>query len=325
MIFATDSRFFLRILCLAILLYAPAVVCFGQSVEQDPVFFDDQQPRLDLTAPLEHTLDLNILNQSRDLHWYSMFTQVPSNWARSASWSLQSESVPAIAGIGVMTYALIRTDNETWKATHKLYRTSQSFSDVSNYAVAMGDGRFHLGVATAFAGYGWLMNDQKSLQVASQTVEAFLATGITVQLLKRITGRESPAVATHHAGRWKFFPHPSLYNQHPTSYYAYPSGHISTAMATLTVIAENYPDQRWIKPTGYVLTGALGVGLVAKGMHWYSDLPMGIALGYLFGKIAAHPSIPDLVKRVDEKGLDISVTPCIDSQGGGGIHLAMAF
>ena len=96
-------------------------------------------------------------------------------------------------------------------------------------------------------------------------------------------------------------------------------------MATLTVLAENYPQERWIKPVGYTLVGALGVGLVAKGMHWYSDLPMGVAIGYLFGRIAANPSIPDLVKGVNEKGVEISVTPVVDGQGGGGIHFAMAF
>jgi membrane-associated phospholipid phosphatase len=255
-----------------------------------------------------------------------MFTQVPNDWMRSAGLSMKSESVPAIAGVGVLTYSLLRTDKQTWRGTRRLYRSSPAFSDVSNYAVALGDGRLHLGIATAFAGYGWLWDDPKALRVASQTVETFLATGVTVQLLKRVTGRESPAAATSHAtGRWKFFPHPSLYDKHPPSYYAFPSGHISTSMATLTVIAENYPQEHWIKPVGYTLVGALGVGLVAKGMHWYSDLPVGIALGYLFGKVAANPSIPDLVKSANEKGVDISVTPLIDGQGGGGIHLAMAF
>jgi membrane-associated phospholipid phosphatase len=254
-----------------------------------------------------------------------MFSQLPNDWARSAALSLKAESVPAIAGIGVLTYSLIRMDNEMWRGTRRLYRTSETVNELSGYAVALGDGRLHLGIASAFAGYGWLMDDPKAVRTASETVEAFLATGITVQLLKRVTGRESPASATHNSGRWKFFPHPKQYEKHPTSYYAFPSGHISTAMATLTVIAENYPQERWIKPVGYVLVGALGVGLVAKGMHWYSDLPVGLAIGYLFGKIAANPALPDFVKGPNEKGVEVSVSPLIDGQGGGGIHFAVAF
>jgi membrane-associated phospholipid phosphatase len=157
-------------------------------------------------------------------------------------------------------------------------------------------------------------------------VEAFLATGITVQLLKRITGRQSPAAATHLTGRWKFLPRMQQYAKHPTSYYAFPSGHISTAMATLTVVADNYPDQNWLKPVGYTLVGALGTGLVAKGMHWYSDLPLGIAVGYVFGKVAASPQTPGKpVASEKEDGMKVAVSPTFDGQRGAGIHFALAF
>jgi len=310
----------------ALLTVAFLQVCQSQHIEGQPVFFNDDLQQIELNNDPEQSLDLDILQQPAALRWYSMFTRLPDDWARSASLSLRTESVPAIAGIGVLTYSLMRMDNVSWRSTRRLYRTSATFRKLSDYTVALGDGRTHLGIAGAIAGYGWLADDPTALRVASQTVEAFLATGVTVQILKRVTGRESPAVATtHRSGRWKFLPHFQQYDKHPPSYYSFPSGHISTAMATLTVIAENYPQERWIKPAGYTLVGALGIGLVAKGMHWYSDLPTGIALGYLFGKIAAHPAVPDFVKGPGKKGVDISVTPLIDGHGGGGIQLAMAF
>jgi hypothetical protein len=96
-------------------------------------------------------------------------------------------------------------------------------------------------------------------------------------------------------------------------------------MATLTVVAENYPEQRWIRPVGYTLVGALGIGLVAKGMHWYSDLPAGIALGYIFGKVAANRELPDLVRSLKDGGMQVSVAPAFDTQGGSGIQLAVTF
>ncbi|MGA3243582.1 MAG: phosphatase PAP2 family protein [Bacteroidota bacterium] len=326
MILAAFSQTLVRVFFIALVVVALTHTCVSQQVEQEPVLFDDELQHMNLSSPVQPSLNLGILNQQGTGRWYSMFTQLPNDWSRSASLSLRTESVPTIASIGVLTFSLMRTDNSTWRGTRRLYRTSTTFKDASDYAVALGDGRVHLGIATVFAGYGWLSDDPKALRVASQTVEAFLATGITVQLLKRVTGRESPAAATtHSAGRWKFFPRTQQYDKHPPSYYAFPSGHISTAMATLTVLAENYPQERWIKPLGYTLTGALGVGLVAKGMHWYSDLPVGIALGYVFGKLAAHPSIPDFAKGPDEKGVEISVSPHFDGQGGGGVHFAMAF
>ena len=326
MIIATFCQVLVRIFLVAFIVFALAQACMGQQAEQVPVLFDENLQQINLSLPIEQSLNLDILDPQGTTKWHSMFTQLPSTWSRTASVSLKAENIPALASIGVLTFSFMRMDEHTWRGTRKLYRTSATFQDVSDYAVALGDGRLHLGIATAFAGYGWLLDDPKALRVASQTVEAFLATGITVQVLKRVSGRESPAAASTHAtGRWKFCPAPQQYEKHPPSYYAFPSGHISTTMATLTVIAENYPQERWIKPVGYTLVGALGVGLVAKGMHWYSDLPVGIALGYIFGKIAANPSMSDFAKGPGEKGFDISVTPVVDGQGGGGIHFAMAF
>jgi membrane-associated phospholipid phosphatase len=326
MILASVSSVIIRISVITLLVVALTACGHSQNVELDRIFFDDDLQQINLKDNLAISLNIDAINQQQIvLRWHSMFSQLPNNWARGAALSLKAESVPAIAGISVFTYSLIQMDNEMWRATRRLYRSSETVNELSGYAVALGDGRLHLGIASAFAGYGWLMDDPKALRTASETVEAFLATGITVQILKRITGRESPASATHNSGRWKFFPHPQQYEKHPTSYYAFPSGHISTAMATLTVVAENYPQERWIKPVGYVLVGALGVGLVAKGMHWYSDLPVGLAIGYICGKVAANPTLPDFVKAPDEKGVEFSVTPLMDGHGGGGIHLAMAF
>jgi hypothetical protein len=59
-------------------------------------------------------------------------------------------------------------------------------------------------------------------------------------------------------------------------------------MATVTVISENYPEVQWIRPLGYGIVGLTGVSLVNKGWHWYSDFPLAIAMGYTFGRIAAH-------------------------------------
>jgi membrane-associated phospholipid phosphatase len=326
MILASISSVLIRILVITLLIVALTACCHSQSVELDHIFFDDDLKQINLKDNLAASLNIDFIHQQQNvLRWHSMFSQLPNDWAQGAALSLKAESVPAIAGIGVLTFSLIRMDNEMWRGTRRLCRTSETVHELSGYAVALGDGRLHLGIASVFAGYGWLMDDPKAVRTASQTVEAFLATGITVQILKRVTGRESPASATHNSGRWKFFPHPKQYEKHPTSYYAFPSGHISTAMATLTVIAENYPQERWIKPVGYVLVGALGVGLVAKGMHWYSDLPVGLAIGYLFGKVAANPALPDFVKGPNEKGVEVSVSPLIDGQGGGGIHFAVAF
>src|SRR5664279_4126820 len=50
------------------------------------------------------------------------------------------------------------------------------------------------GLAAAFAAYGFIAGDNRALRTGSQIVETILASGTVVQVLKHITGRESPFV-----------------------------------------------------------------------------------------------------------------------------------
>jgi hypothetical protein len=321
----TISVLLSRTACIAFVALALSSSCLSQNVELEPVLFDNDFQPIPLPLNVEPGLNLDILQRQFGPRWHSMFSQIPNDFARFGNLTISTQSVPTIASLGLLTISLVATDHHSYRSTRRLYKESDSFHEFSDYAVTLGDGRLHAGIAALFAGYGLFADDSRALRTASQTVEAFLATGITVQLLKRITGRESPICATRNSGRWKFMPHPSTYEKNQPSYYAYPSGHISTAMATLTVIAENYPRQLWIKPVGYTMIGALGVGLVSKGMHWYSDLPLGIALGYVFGKTIANPESSEIAESSNDGGIKVSLTPSFDAQGGSGVRFAVNF
>ncbi|MFC7667503.1 phosphatase PAP2 family protein [Hymenobacter humi] len=150
----------------------------------------------------------------------------------------------------------------------------------------LGDGWTHLTVASSFWIYGGIKKDNRALQTSSQLGEAIFSTGLVVQALKRSTGRQSPFVATKDRGEWHLLPSYSRYQSHVPNYDAFPTGHLATAMATVTVIAENYPEYHFIRPVGYSLMGLLGYSMLNNGVHWASDYPVGIALGYAFAKIA---------------------------------------
>lgn len=296
-----------------------------QSLEVAQTCFDDE-PELFQFKLDDNQLALSAARlQNQPLpSWHQMITRIPSDWYQTGKNLLQIESIPQVLGLAALTGTLIVTDRQTWPATRRVYRNSEDAREASDYMVALGDGRLHFGIAGAFAAYGFLAGDNRALRTASQTVEAVVATGIVVQVLKRVTGRESPVMASRHRGRWKFFPNLKKYHENEPVYYAFPSGHISTAMATLTVISENYPEHRWIKPVGYSLVGLLGVGLVAKGMHWYSDLPLGVALGYMFGKTISTPEGIEVAKIPGAKPIQMSLSPAFDLEGGG-IRFSMAF
>lgn len=159
-------------------------------------------------------------------------------------------------------------------------------TDLNSSMYFLGDGWTHTTIALSYWVTGLITHDYRALQTASQLGECILATGIATQVIKHITGRESPFTTNVPRGTWRFFPNQKEYAAHTPSHDAYPTGHLATAMATVTVIADNYPEKKYIRPLGYSLMGLLGFAMMNNGVHWASDYPLGIALGYSFAKIA---------------------------------------
>lgn len=157
--------------------------------------------------------------------------------------------------------------------------------DVNSSMYFLGDGITHTTIALGFIGYGLVGKNYRALQTGSQVAETMIASGIVVQILKHLSGRESPFASTAPGGKWRVFPNQKDYANNVPHYDAYPSGHIATAVGTVTVIAANYPEYKLIKPIGYSLCGLLAYAMMNNGVHWASDYPLGIALGYTFAKV----------------------------------------
>jgi hypothetical protein len=241
--------------------------------------------------------------------WYQMFTNIPGNCADFYKVTFSSDKIPLYAGVAILTAGLVATDERSWRGSDKLYRRSPGVKTISDIITEVGDGRTQFGLAGLYAIFGLLTSDNRALTTASQITQAVLTSGAIVQVLKHITGRQSPFVSTKSGGRWDFFPNQINYHKHVPAYDAFPSGHLTTSLATVVVIAENYPNVKWIKPIGYTLTGLLAIGMVNKGIHWYSDYPLAVVLGYTFGMIASHPEgIPAILSG--QAGKHIQISPC---------------
>lgn len=255
------------------------------------------------------------------LKWHSMISNIPGDWKQYYTLKFQMSRIPEFVGLSVLTAGLLVTDDATYEVSDRWYKNSRTVADVSNFFVSLGDGKSQFALGGAFAAYGLLKSDNRALRTGSQIVQAVLASGTVVQVLKHITGRESPFVRTSPRGTWRFFPNQIDYLKHVPVYDAFPSGHICTALATVIVIAENYPETTWIRPVGYVISGLVGVGMVNRGIHWYSDYPLGLAIGYAFGMIAAHPDGILSAGPVNENAPHVSIAPAVN---GNGVGLSMA-
>jgi len=312
-----------RVLC--ILLPSMILVCAAQGQEPNPIEDDE------FVASMDDTVHVPEVQQSAPIvrgdarpRFQDMVTNVPGDWVSFGKVVVDSRSLPYIGGIGALTGVLMIADQPTNGWSRRITQNSEAVGSISRAFVSFGDGKTHLGLAAAFALYGLAWDDTRALRTASQTVEALLACGISVQVLKRVTGRESPRAATRSPGAWRFFPNLRTYQQHQSRYYAFPSGHISTTMATLTVIAENYPEATWIRPVGYSLMGCLAVSLVNVGYHWYSDFPLGLAMGYMFGMIAAHRHDGFFASLANDSYPGLRVLPSVTREGTG-VTLALLF
>jgi hypothetical protein len=151
----------------------------------------------------------------------------------------------------------------------------------------LGQGSSVVYMAAGFLIAGKIKKDPRALQTASQLVESFLALGVGTQLIKYGTGRENPSDATVVGGRWRPFPTMSNFQNNKPLYDAFPSGHLATLVSAITIVSENYPRKRWIKPVGYSIAGLMSLAMVNNGVHWASDFPLGFAIGYGYAKYIA--------------------------------------
>lgn len=150
---------------------------------------------------------------------------------------------------------------------------------------SLGEGWVGVAIGAGFWVEGMINHNNRSRQTASDLMEGFLSSGISSQIIKRITGRESPFVATAPGGVWRPFPSFSEFQNNTEHYDAFPSGHLTTMMTTVSILAENYPECKWIRPIGYSLISLTGLAMVHGKVHWAGDYPLAIAIGYLNGKI----------------------------------------
>lgn len=259
---------------------------------------------------------------SENVQWYTMFANIPRDWERWYDISFRKERVNEWLIIGGLTLATYLTDNITYTPASKFYNSSPTAKNLSDFCANMGEGTTQFALAGSLGVYGIVFKDQKALRTGSEIVQAVLASGAVVQLLKHVTGRESPFVSTTPTGVWKILPNQIDYHRKVPQFDAYPSGHLCTSIAAVIVAAENYPDEKWIRPVGYAFTTLVGLGMLNNGIHWVSDYPLGLFIGYYFGMLAAHPEGLPIIES--DSGLKVHILPNITPTGTG-VNLTMNF
>ncbi len=234
---------------------------------------------------------------------------IPADLGTFVTDSFSKENLPWLGAITASTLILIHYDQTLYNGARRtgrklgISREDKTKTYLKLGGVSLFRGPSDLGSTLYFIGDGWMTigafgylkisnlfeRDPRASQTANQLVEGLLATGLVTEVMKNVTGRETPSAASGKGGVWRMFPGLNEYVAHRTRYDAFPSGHLASSAMTITVLAENYPDNKYIWPVGGVLLGGLCFQMMNNGVHWASDYPLGFAVGYGIGKaIAVH-------------------------------------
>jgi membrane-associated phospholipid phosphatase len=242
-------------------------------------------------------------------HFFTFLTRIPGDFWDYGKDTFQEKNLPWFLAVGGSTALFIwkdqyivdqahalgsrwhidPTDHQKTVVSIPLPISSFDFGVPYNLGSALyfiGDGWLDVGLSAGFFSYGLAGDDNRALQTSTEILESILASGTIVQIVKHVTGRQDPYTSTQSGGKWQFFPDQVQYAEHVPEYDAFPSGHLAAAVAVYTVISENYSEYRFITPLGYTLLTLVSFQMLNNGVHWASDYPLAIALGYGFGRIA---------------------------------------
>lgn len=245
-------------------------------------------------------------NQSKISLW-NIFKKIPATGKETISSSFTEDTLPGwglVLGSSLLLYGFdepiysgvqdlgrsvgVTGDNE-YKVILRMgdMKILQLPKNKSAFFYYLGDGWMHAGFAAGMMVYGQTKSNNRAYNTGVMIIHGMMLTAIFDQILKRSFGRESPYVKTQDRGAWHPFVSFKKYQKNTPSYDAMPSGHIMTATLTFTVLSEQYAEyRRPIFYTELAYLTILGLQMVNIGVHWASDYPLGIAMGYMIGKAA---------------------------------------
>lgn len=262
-----------------------------------------------------YTINENLRFEYSKTTFFEMFKNIPDNVYQFGKYSIQSENLLQVGSAVGSTLILLPLDekiieNSTelgekigWVGDGSYWKISgvRMFpKDINTAVYYVGNGGFSLLIGGGLYAFGKIKKDYRAVSTASQIVESLLSVGVLTQTIKRISGRETPNTAEIsgvNGGNWRPFPSFSEYQSNTPYYDAMPSGHVATFMATFTVLTQNYPEVKWIKPVGYTLMTAIAFQMMSSKVHWASDYPIAVLIGYVIGKTTANRRI----KKHDSK------------------------
>ena len=204
-------------------------------------------------------------------------------WTSPLRFSLKDWTI--VAGFSAITGYLIANDESIYDRIKSYQGKNKWVDDLSPVVTLLGDGNVSLGISALFYASGLVINNKKAKDTGKLVLMSLIHSGIVVQLLKHLAGRQRPE-AENGVDRWDgpagFF---KRYKDNRDMFYdAFPSGHTITAWSTATVIAHQYNKSVIVPILSYGFATLSGLSRITEDTHWLSDVFVGAVLGFAIGK-----------------------------------------
>ncbi len=230
-------------------------------------------------------------------------------WA--APFNLDAKDSLLFGAVLLGTGILIANDEAIY-GHFKRYQNSHAWVDaVSPKITLLGDWGLDCGIAGLFFLGGVVLKDKKARETGVMALETLLHTGLLVQVVKHLAGRQRPQVEQ---GQDYWFGPGAIFKRYSDGAFArydsFFSGHTVSVWGLATVIAENYKNHSWVPWTCYGLATAAGLSRLTEDAHWFSDVFVGAVLGYVIGRMVVRNRSRSLLiaPSVSAGGVGLSVS-----------------
>ncbi len=217
---------------------------------QDP-FFSEQLPR-----PRKYT---------HDQFFKDLILDQKAIW--TSPFSLERKDAKWVLPVGLAAGALMAFDQKVSEGVRG--RDGESLG----LKISNSGGPTNFGAAAAVYAFGALTERPKLRETGLLGVRAVSSTWFTVQVIKHATNRERPK-------RLDSFQEGDFWSGGKS----FPSGHAASTWAWATVIAEQYPEKKWVRWGAYAFATAVSVSRVPAQKHFPSDVVIGSVIGHFIGR-----------------------------------------
>jgi membrane-associated phospholipid phosphatase len=199
----------------------------------------------------------------------------PFHWSKK-EWIAAS----VVVGGGIILYAF---DDDIQKLVLR-NRGTNTNAYLRTIFDPLGSGLYSIPSLGILYGYGAIWHNDKAKETSLKGLEAFLLTGVVIQIIKEMTQRHRPyADDPSNPYLWN-----GPFNLIPDA--SFPSGHSAAAFAVATVISYSYKNLIWVPIICYSLATLTAMARVVENNHWASDAFVGSAIGFAIGRLVYHGS-----------------------------------